>query len=306
MSDQAHLSQLFREIEIDLGTTALDILILKAFGTAIQNYKVQSFDMFAEQFEELFESLKHTEPRFAIVIDNFNRLHSFIKELHASCANVEELKEKIAAQIAALEAMHVENDVALRKFAINCVKNDDVILIHNRSQTVLNALKAAKDAGKKFLVLVAEQDIEKTHANIAFLHQHGIAFEVVPSYMLSHMGERVTKGFFGALTLKSNFDFVMDVGSSGVISELHMEKKPCYMFITTTKFSLWKSSAKQHEVHHVKESRMHKSKPISFDRLKFSHDRVPLSRFNFLITEKGVLDAVAAQKECTKVFAQVK
>jgi len=161
------------------------------------------------------------------------------------------------------------------------------ILIHDHSHTVRDVLTHFKKMGKKFKVVVAEQDFDKTHDNIEYLFSAGIPFQVVPSYMLSHVHDRIDMLFFGALTLKDTMTFVMDPGTHGIISEFHVAKTPIHMFIDTDKFSFWKSKKREGIFIH-EHTRAHHAKPIEYERIKYSHDRVPSELFTKVITDKGV------------------
>ena len=81
--------------------------------------------------------------------------------------------------------------------------------------------------------------------------------------------------------------FRSDTGSNALVAQFHLMKKPIYMFMTTAKFSMW-SSEKRTEIYTHSEKRVHSCKPISFERFKFSHERVPLELFTQVVTERGI------------------
>jgi len=165
------------------------------------------------------------------------------------------------------------------------------ILIHDHSHTVQDVLIHYKAQGKKFNVIIAEQDYEKTHDNIERLHKAGIEFTVVPAYMLSHVHDQIDMVFFGALTLKDSMDFVLNPGALSLVTEFHVEKIPVYIFLGIDKFSLWKSK-KRSEIFIHRHTRQHADKPIKYERIKYSHDRVPSKYFKKIITNEGVLTPV--------------
>ena len=156
-----------------------------------------------------------------------------------------------------------------------------------------------------FRVILGEQDIEKTETIIEALDKAGIPFQVVPSYMLSHVDEEIDVLFFGCVTLKSTYQFVMDPGSAAIVSEFHIEKKPIYLFSTTSKFALWKAEPR-HAVYAHKHMRKHTTRPIRFERLKFSHDRVPLDLFTSVITEIGIFTPDELKEVYNKKFDERK
>jgi hypothetical protein len=59
------------------------------------------------------------------------------------------------------------------------------------------------------------------------------------------------------------------------------------MFISTKKFSLWNTEVKNHHsVHKIKKVSSLDKRVKPYDRLKFSHDRVDVNLFDFVVTEK--------------------
>jgi len=172
------------------------------------------------------------------------------------------------------------------------------ILIYDHSHSVQHALETLKSIGQKFTLLIAEQDLQKTSDSIMFAHQLEIPYKVVPSYMLSYLDETIDMAFFGAVTLQHGGQFVMDPGSKSVISHLHLEKKPIYVFLTTSKFSLWDIKSPQKEIYVKSHMRKHHHlNDIEFERVKFSHDRVDLNLVDFTVTEKGIFTPKELQKE---------
>jgi hypothetical protein len=56
---------------------------------------------------------------------------------------------------------------------------------------------------------------------------------------------------------------------------MHYANKPVYMFLSTKKFSLWKSEANiDHTVYKTKDVTSVDKKINPYKRVKFSHDRV--------------------------------
>src|SRR5690606_25673026 len=167
------------------------------------------------------------------------------------------------------------------------------------SHSVQNILKHLfHEKKQRFSILLVEQDLEKTGDNIAFLHASGIPFRVVPAYMVSHLEESIDMAFFGAVTFQEGGVFVMDPGSKSIISHLKIEHKPIYLFLTTSKFSLWPVKDFKKEIYTQSDKRSHHSlKEVEFQRIKFSHDRVGVELIDFVVTEKDIFTAHQAQKK---------
>jgi len=282
------LSELLREIESDIGTRDMAFLVFESLTSSIKGFKSKNSKDFCEQFSHLVDVVSTTEPKFGILNYNFTKLMIAFNQIIANKQYSEKKWKKLA--INEIKRILAKNKKMKKDLLVNSEKfniEGKTILIHDHSHTVQDVLVHYKKMGRKFRVIIAEQDFEKTHSNIEKLHYYGIDFQVVPSYMLSHIHDQVDMAFFGALTLKDTMDFVMDPGTYGTISELKVDNVPIYIFIETNKFSFWKS-AKRSEIFIHKHKRKHHSKPIEYDRIKYSHDRVPSKMFDKIITNKGV------------------
>ncbi|MDP3976115.1 MAG: hypothetical protein Q8P95_04325 [bacterium] len=290
MPYQNATSQLFLSIENEVGTTRLERMVLTSLAAAIHDFREKGEEDFLEQFYELLEMVKNTEPRIALVIDRFYHIWTVLCE--AKNSKHPETHLYWERQILeALDRFHKESKEerkAITRVGVELVKEGDVILIHSISTTVLDVLLASKRAGKKFRVIVAEQELEKTSHLIEVLTSNKIHFQVVPEYMLSHIEEEVTKVLLGGVTINNTLHVVCDAGTNAIVSEFHLSKTAVYLFISTRKFSLWETRSQQHH-YKVSTTRLRSCKEIEFERIKFSHDRVSLSLYDKVVTEKGVM-----------------
>lgn len=277
------LSQLLRELEMDIGTNDMSALVLESLTRSIRCVRVKDFVSFRAQFDTLAELFSNTEPKFGVLRRYFAILGRTLDELGDNTA----WKTAAIRRIKDLLKESRQHQRSIIDFADTVRVENKTILIHDHSHTVHSVLAHYMAQGKHFRVIIAEQDFEKTHQNIERLHRMGVPFQVVPAYMLSHVHGAIDMVFFGAVTLKDTMDFVMTPGAHGIISEFHTVGIPVYMFINTLKFSLWKSKPRGDVFMH-EHKRMHVSKPIEYDRVKYSHDRVPASLFRRIVTNEGV------------------
>jgi translation initiation factor 2B subunit (eIF-2B alpha/beta/delta family) len=283
------LSSIFREIEIDRGTTSLSNAVLVAVVSVSNRLEADSVEEFYSQFKELMLMVKKTKPRIAVVIAQFCLIWDHLQSVKSTIKTLPELRMELLNFI---DRMKEEVQQDLKKLihsGEDCIENGDTILIHSHSRTVLEILKLAKKKKKKFKVVLAEQEQEKTQTLIAFLESNGMSFVVVPEYMLSHVESMVTKVFLGGITFNHEFNFVTDAGTNSVVAEFHHAKIPIYMCITIKKFSFWEIGP-QHLTHKVTQKIMdfHADKAQSYERIKFSHDRVPVDLIDYVVTEDGV------------------
>ncbi|QQR84096.1 hypothetical protein IPJ72_02795 [Candidatus Peregrinibacteria bacterium] len=286
---------MFREIEMDLGTHHFCILVLDSFVQALKQYHIQSRQQLFEQFDEIFQLIQEVKPRYAILIDSFYKIIQQAKGKPVS---------SIIKHIEAIKKGYEKELVDLAKVSQSIDLTNRTVLIFDHSHSVQNALIALRKKGQHFSVLIAEQDLNKTADNISLFHQYSIPFKVVPAYMLSHLESSVDAAFFGAVTLQNQGQFVMDPGSKSIISEMKLEKKPIYVFLTTSKFSLWQAESSTSDIYVKAHKRCHHvMNEIEFDRIKFSHDRVPVDLVDHIVTEKGIFDADGVRAEYDRLKA---
>lgn len=281
-------SKLLRELETELGTHDVAKLVLQSLIESVKGFKGKDVDDFCEQFARLEEIISSTEPKFGILNYHFLNLRElFDHEIKSKTFDVKKWKHLVIKSIEKILKKSNQEKEDLIGFADRLNIEGKTILIHDHSHTVQDVLAHYKNQGKNFKVVIAEQDFEKTHSNIERMHAAGIPFEVVPAYMLSHVHEQIDMLFFGALTLKDTMNFVMDPGTHSIISEFNVVHVPVYMFIGTSKFSLWKSK-KRSEIFIHRHTRKHHAQDIEYERIKYSHDRVPAELFAKIVTNKGI------------------
>lgn len=283
------VSKLFLEIESDVGTTKLNGMVLDALGIAVRDFREKNEEDFLKQFFELLELVKNTEPRIALVIDSLYGVWMALQEAKSKNHPDRHLfwEQQVLEALNEYQRETKEENKKIIDIGNLEIHKNDVILIHSISKTVLEVLFEAKRNGKKFRVIIAEQESEKTHQLIETISHHQIHFQVIPEYMLSHIESEVTKVFLGGVTINNELNVVGDAGSNAIVSEFHLKKIPIYLFLASRKFSLWKSR-ESHHAYKVKNVRTFAgNRPISFERIKFSHDRIPLEYYTYVITELG-------------------
>jgi translation initiation factor 2B subunit (eIF-2B alpha/beta/delta family) len=291
------LSSLFRQLEADKGSTGLAEFVMETLDVALAGFKPKNVDDLFTQFRRLFTNVKSTQPRISLVIYFFYDLWEELEKEKHSIQSIEDFKEVVKRLTLRIQVQNEEDFMAIVRHGVEQIENGDSILIHSHSGTVRKIFSTAHHEGKKFKVIVAEQEMEKTLDTVSFLQDVGIEFTVVPEYMLSHITSDVTKAFFGATTLNFEQNFVCDAGTYSVLAEFHDAQIPTYMFLSSKKFSLWKSAA-HHNAFRTDQKRIHtdENKSVSYDRIKFSHDRVPAKLFNYIVTEEGAFDPEEIQK----------
>lgn len=285
------LSSIFRYIEADIGTSDLANLVIESILSSVRNLKVKNVDEFYDQFKEVMLLIKSTKPRIGIIITYFCDLWDELETEREKIKTVEQTYAILDKKIANIKKGNKDDLKKIIKTSLTCIEENDTILIHSHSHTVLRVIENAWQKKKKFRVILAEQEEEKTKDIIRFLQNLEIPFFVVPEFMLSHIEHEVTKVFLGALTFSTENTFVTDAGTNSVVAEFHHAKVPIYLFISTKKFSLWRIESKNHTYKIIKknccEMGKHGKNSINYETIKFSHDRLPVDLVDQIITEEG-------------------
>ncbi len=303
-----HLSQLFLEIEGQIGTRDTAELVLDALLETIRDYDIKDDKKFCEKFEEVIKDIKNTTPRIGLVIEDFYEIWKELEreehcKKHLDCPRLKckDLKRSIKNKVKALKKQNRKSKKSITAHTIREIKKGDTILIHTNSHTILDALKAARRK-KRFSCIVAEQEHEKTMSIILDLQKSKIPFKVVPEYMLSHIEDEVSKVFIGGVTLNSFHHVVSNAGTKAIAAEFH-RKVPIYLLMGTRKCSFWNAKT----LHHSYQEKQIKStihSETTYSRIKFSHDRIPMEMFDFAITEKGTMTGKAMLKWYKEEFTR--
>jgi translation initiation factor 2B subunit (eIF-2B alpha/beta/delta family) len=291
------LSKLFLDIEREVGTSELNDHVMLSLRKAIHDFREKDEQDFFYQFQELIETVKDTKPKIALIIDHFFYIWKHLCEAQKKPHPEGHLywERKILDQIKCFRVQTKKYNHTIRDLGVKQIQNGDVVLIHSHSRTIMSVLKRAVRKRRKFHVILAEQELEKTQVLIEQLSKAGVSFQVVPEYMLSHVLELVTKVFLGGVTINSRGIVVADAGTSPIVSDFHLHKTPIYLFISTKKFSLWKTAKTDH-ASKIKTRKLHGYRDIYFERVKFTHDRIDLDLFDHVVTEKGILTPTEAKE----------
>lgn len=283
-TERQNFSNLLLTLEHDMGTRDACYAFLDCLQATLPITAFKDADDLKKQITDFYGIFIHLKPRMAIIQ---NYLDAVMRTMLAyRGTNPKKLIEQITETVRAAEEDNRTRCTQLVKEAVKLIHNDDRVLIHSHSHTVLDVLKAARNTHKRFSVIVAEQEAEKTLDVIGFLKEHGIPFTVVPEYMLSHVEHDISCMLLGAVTLKHDMNFAVDAGSKAIVSEMNSAKVPVYLLLTTNKFSYWRTR-EAHQVVQTTKSAHHKRGGFEYERVKFSHDRLPADQVTKVITEEG-------------------
>lgn len=276
------LNHLLVNIDRSYGARALGYDFLNALKESLTVYQhADDYGKIKKVLKELTVSVYNCRPRIALILRYSRLICKYVSE------NKKATTQDIIAYIDTLIDGTQEMSEELVKNSLKLIKKNSNILIHTHSNTVNRILKYCVEQKKSPKIIVAAQEEIKTLALIRKIKKLGLKFSVVPEYVLAHMADEISFALFGALTYNCHDECVMSPGSAAVIAELHHLEIPCYIAMATDKFSLWKDLKKHHT---LKKVAMHpmKQEKYHYEKLTFSHDRVPLNWVDGLITEKGI------------------
>lgn len=312
-SSAEHFGQVLLQIERDLGTRDACENFLECFKDALRLTKFKSADDVRSQVKEFCAMFVDVKPRMAIVQNYLNDVLEMI--LETEDCQCEDLVERVIAEVNEAEEDGHARASRLNRHAVSLLPQEGKVLVHSNSHTVLDAVCEARRMGKRFEVVVAEQDAEYTLDVIHRLQAGKVPFTVVPEYMLSYLEDDICCAVIGAVTLKADYVLAVHAGTKAVVSEMNTAKIPVYLLLTTNKFSFWKSQSAPQTVKTVK-TLHHERGGFLYDRIKFSHDRLPLEQVDKIVTEDGVFDGEGLKgafeklldeyEELVKEFPQLK
>ena len=279
-----HFNDLLVGMEREHGTRDTCIQFLEALQAALRATAFKGGGDLRRQFEDFYDLFAPLKPRMAIIQHYLDVLIEHLDENPRADAGG--LIEEMIAAIHDARADNAAQNAKLLKEAVKLIPSCGRVLVHSHSRTVLDTLDLARRTHKKFEVIVAEQETARTLDVVRFLQERDIRFIVVPEYMLSSLEVDISCLLIGAVTLKHDMHFVVDAGTKAVVSEMRLAKIPVQLMLTTNKFSYWNTRKASQTVKTIK-SIAHPHADFCFDRVKFSHDRLPLDLVDRIVTEEG-------------------
>jgi translation initiation factor 2B subunit (eIF-2B alpha/beta/delta family) len=279
--DREHLYKLFRDQADVLGSSRLTVVALQSFVASVKALRC-SREEIMPLFKELADAIKNSQPHIVPLIHLIEEFEAEIEpftEQGLEAIRTEALRI-LEAKIAKIE----ESKRRVVEQGLRQVESGDVILVHAVSTVVLKILvRAHEELGRRFEVIVLEQDFNKTRQLLQALDRVSIPHEVIPEYTLSHAIRRATKLFLGATAVTPDGHIVTPAGTANIVSLCHVEKIPVYLFVSTLKFSHKPSEAQQ--IHRKEEHRSREG--LCYDLTTYSHCLVPIALIDHVITEDG-------------------
>lgn len=288
-------SQLIR-LDKTYGGDALAVDVIHSLLDTLDNFKGDSSIVgLSKELMHLYDLTLACRPRMANILRDIQELLYHVTQ-HKECS-AEDLKKVLFELLKKKKA----RSKASVEHALDLFEPKNGLLVHSYS-SVLNAL--LRECAKRERtphIYIAAQSPKKTNRLIRHLHEHKIAFQVVPEFSVSQIIDRVDIALFGALTVNARDELIMGPGSASLIAQLDTYQVPNYALVTTNKFSFWEEELES-AFKEVRPKQL--SKEIKYQKEVFSHDIVPVSLVTGIITEEGVLTPLKAKLRFEKLQAE--
>ncbi len=194
-------------------------------------------DYFNDYLSEWLPKILHSRPASQLLINSLRQfLHHYIliarqKGISKVLSNVrriiQDIKDSINREI---------NSIALA--ASKRIIDDDVILTHSYSKTLVEVFRRARNDGIKFSVYVTEsRPVGEGLITASTLAKLGIKTTLVIDSAVRYVMKRITKVFIGAEAIATNGAVVSKVGTSAIALAAKEARVRVYVAASTRKFS---------------------------------------------------------------------
>ena len=279
--DRENLYKLFRD-QTDLrGSSRVTVVALESYVSAVKTLKCTREEIF-HLFQELDDIIRESQPHIVALLHLIKEFEDEIR-LFAD-QDLETIRTEAVRILEAKIAKLEDSKGRVVEQGLQCVADGDVILLHSVSAVVMNILVRAHEVlGRRFKVIVLEQDFAKTRRLLQSLNNASIPHEVIPEYTLDHAVRNATKLFLGSSAVTLDGNLVTQAGTANIVSVCYLEKIPTYVFVSSLKFSNKPSVAQQI---HCKEERRTRN-GLTYDLTTYSHCLVSTALVDHVITEDG-------------------
>ncbi|MFH1450460.1 MAG: S-methyl-5-thioribose-1-phosphate isomerase [archaeon] len=215
-----------REMKIQ-GAISIALTAANAMESVITDSKAKSRAEFMKEVEDAGEILISTRPT-AVALPN--AVKEFVREVKESKAEFPKLK-KDAIKIAHRYIEHIKTELQdIGKIGATLIDDGDIVLIHCHSGTVMEVLKAAWNAGKRFEVFSMEaRPWGQGYLSTKELSDFGIPTTLIIDNAAWTFMEQSSKVLVGADTITRDGAVINKVGTAGLALIAKHFNKPFYV-----------------------------------------------------------------------------
>ncbi|KPV64797.1 MAG: Ribose 1,5-bisphosphate isomerase [Candidatus Bathyarchaeota archaeon BA1] len=220
------------------GATLITRITLDALSEAAVSSKAKEPGELFKELKDCGDLLVKSRPTSILLVNGTRHVLHQIKQGVDRGLNVEELRS--LARLHVTEFLHeIEDSVnKISEIGARRLSQDDVILTHGYSTSVISVLQRAQQEGKNIRVMVTETRPEFQGRLIAKeLAKLGIPTTMIVDSAVCHFMKDINKVLVGAEAVAANGAVVNKIGTSAIASVAHESRVRVFVAASIYKFS---------------------------------------------------------------------
>ena len=290
-----------KNLEIQ-GARNVAIMGLSAFvieGLSFRDANATKMKVHLKKTSQFIKSLRSTEPML------FNFLDALLSKISKN-KDTANIKRVLYISHKKIENLMRSNKLLIAKNTYKLIKNNDIILTHCHSSTVVESLIYAKSKGKKFKVYATETRPRwQGHKTVKALAAAGINVTLIPDGAFAPVlrDYKIKKILLGADAVDSKGCFANKVGSLAIAEVSKNYKIPVYVLTELYKYDKRPKIIVEHrDAEELVNTSLFKNVSI----LNLAFDIVPGKFVKKYVTETGMISynkfACTAKKQLKKLL----
>ncbi len=220
------------------GGTVVTHAALAALRAASSGSNASSPDEFLKELEENSRHLKKIRAASIPLSNSIAHVVADVQEAAKRGAGVNELKKALSDSAETFDARLEQSISRIAEIGARRLKDDEVIMTHSYSSSVLAILKKAREQGKRLRVFVTETRPELEGRDVAReLAACGVEATLIIDSAVSHFIEDSDKVLIGAEAVAANGAIVNKIGTATIAAVAHEARVRVFVAASTYKFS---------------------------------------------------------------------
>lgn len=278
-----------------------------AFKLALQQEELKTFYEIKERFENLRDQMYELKPTMATI---HNSCEAVIDTLDETI-ELSKLKEDI---IRLCDSIIEQSFVAVEKvgrIGANLIHDNDVIMMHSYSSTLMGIFRSAANANKRFKVICSEsRPLCESRNAVNVLTKLGIDTVFISDASVYAFMKEADMIFMGADTLCANGDVANKMGTAQIARLAQSCKVPVYIASELYKLDIRTLDGEQVVLEkRDKHELVNENDFIDFDKVEVINqffDITPAKDITGIITEFGVLHPSQMLQYWDKLWENIK
>lgn len=263
-----------------------------AFKLAIEKEDLNNYDELKERFNALTIRMHELKPTMATIYNSCQLINNLVEDNKNEILH--ELKHKINKLCDKIIESSFEAVEKLSEYGANLIRENDTILMHSYSSTLMGIFKEAAFQGKKFKVICTEsRPLRESRNAVKILQELGIDIMFISDASVFEFMPLANLIIMGADTLASDGSVANKMGSAQIARLAKSCKKP--VFFATELYKLDTRTQFGYKIELEKRTKWELVNENDFEN--FNHlevinqffDITPACDISGIITEYGVL-----------------